>query len=221
MGQCPDGKLFVRREGAATRRGDIRDDFSCCLDMFFGQRWGQVEERHWFCRAVFDHKHCIALGLDGIVDAHAPFLMNATLGHGMTEGRAVGQSAGKRLRIGVLHPQILRTGKAAAAFSSMSRRAASGMLARIGVRDQVIAASVLPKRVMSWKEAWEMYAESNGGALFKDLARYGIREPKGWKDACKGNAELLLGLNVVNGKVVYKGVSEAFNLPYTPVEQVF
>jgi phenol/toluene 2-monooxygenase (NADH) P3/A3 len=45
---------------------------------------------------------------------------------------------------------------------------------------------MLPKRVMSWKEAWEMYAEQNGGALFKDLARYGIREPKGWKDACEG-----------------------------------
>jgi len=30
-----------------------------------------------------------------------------------------------------------------------------------------------------------MYAEENGGALFKDLARYGIREPKGWKDACE------------------------------------
>lgn len=43
---------------------------------------------------------------------------------------------------------------------------------------------------------------------------------KGWKEACKQNAELLLGLNVVGGKVVYKGVSEAFNLPYTPVEQV-
>ncbi|WP_119157412.1 aromatic/alkene/methane monooxygenase hydroxylase/oxygenase subunit alpha [Caldimonas tepidiphila] len=45
---------------------------------------------------------------------------------------------------------------------------------------------MLPKRVMSWKEAWEMYAESNGGALFKDLARYGIREPAGWADACEG-----------------------------------
>ena len=43
---------------------------------------------------------------------------------------------------------------------------------------------------------------------------------KGWKEACKQNAELLVGLNVVGGKVVYKGVSEAFNLPYTPVEQV-
>ena len=45
---------------------------------------------------------------------------------------------------------------------------------------------MLPKRVMSWKEAWEMYAEENGGALFRDLARYGIREPAGWKQACEG-----------------------------------
>lgn len=37
---------------------------------------------------------------------------------------------------------------------------------------------MLPKRVMSWSEAWEMYFEEAGGALFKDLARYGIREPK-------------------------------------------
>lgn len=43
-----------------------------------------------------------------------------------------------------------------------------------------------PKRVMSWRESWEMYAEQNGGALFRDLARYGIREPKGWQDACEG-----------------------------------
>jgi phenol hydroxylase P3 protein len=37
---------------------------------------------------------------------------------------------------------------------------------------------MLPKRVMSWAEAWEMYFEKNGGALFEDLARYGIRLPK-------------------------------------------
>jgi len=37
---------------------------------------------------------------------------------------------------------------------------------------------MLPKRVMSWKEAWEIYFEQNGGALFKDLARYGITMPK-------------------------------------------
>jgi len=37
---------------------------------------------------------------------------------------------------------------------------------------------ILPKRVMSWAEAWEIYYEQNGGALFADLARYGIRPPK-------------------------------------------
>jgi phenol hydroxylase P3 protein len=37
---------------------------------------------------------------------------------------------------------------------------------------------MLPKRTMSWKEAWEIYFEENGGALFRDLSRYGIRMPK-------------------------------------------
>jgi len=41
---------------------------------------------------------------------------------------------------------------------------------------------------------------------------------KGWKKACLENEELKLGLNVIDGKVVYEAVSEAFNLPYTPVE---
>lgn len=36
---------------------------------------------------------------------------------------------------------------------------------------------MLPKRVMSWKEAWEVYFEEAGEALFKDLARYGIEMP--------------------------------------------
>jgi phenol hydroxylase P3 protein len=37
---------------------------------------------------------------------------------------------------------------------------------------------MLPKRVMSWGEAWQMYFTEQGGALFKDLERYGIRVPK-------------------------------------------
>jgi alanine dehydrogenase len=43
---------------------------------------------------------------------------------------------------------------------------------------------------------------------------------KGWQQACNDNAELRLGLNVVNGKVVHEGVSQAFDLEYTPVSQV-
>lgn len=43
---------------------------------------------------------------------------------------------------------------------------------------------------------------------------------KGWRRACKENPQLKEGLNVVDGKVVYKGVAEAWNLPYTPVEEI-
>lgn len=44
---------------------------------------------------------------------------------------------------------------------------------------------------------------------------------KGWVKACQENRELLLGLNVVKGDVVYQGVAEAFDLPYVPVSTVF
>jgi len=43
---------------------------------------------------------------------------------------------------------------------------------------------------------------------------------KGWKQACKDSDELKKGLNVVGGKVVYKGVSDAFDLEYTDVDTV-
>ncbi len=41
----------------------------------------------------------------------------------------------------------------------------------------------------------------------------------GWRKACQESAELRLGLNVVFGEVVYKGVADAFNLPYTDVKK--
>lgn len=40
---------------------------------------------------------------------------------------------------------------------------------------------------------------------------------KGWKKAAQENAELVLGLNVINGDIVYKAVAEAFDMPYVPV----
>lgn len=40
----------------------------------------------------------------------------------------------------------------------------------------------------------------------------------GWKLACSEDRALKVGLNVVNGKVVYKGVADAFNLPYLSVD---
>lgn len=43
---------------------------------------------------------------------------------------------------------------------------------------------------------------------------------KGWKQACIDSEPLRKGLNVVEGKVVYEGVAEAFNLPFHNVESV-
>lgn len=43
---------------------------------------------------------------------------------------------------------------------------------------------------------------------------------KGWKKACADSDELLKGLNVVQGKVVYQGVAEAFGLEFVPAENV-
>ncbi|RYF77892.1 MAG: alanine dehydrogenase [Cytophagaceae bacterium] len=43
---------------------------------------------------------------------------------------------------------------------------------------------------------------------------------KGWLKACRDNAELKVGLNVVEGKVVYKGVADAWGLPLVNVEDL-
>ncbi|MBU1139005.1 MAG: alanine dehydrogenase, partial [Proteobacteria bacterium] len=41
---------------------------------------------------------------------------------------------------------------------------------------------------------------------------------KGWRQVALQNPGVRAGLNVVNGKVTYKGVAEAFAMDYTPVE---
>jgi alanine dehydrogenase len=43
---------------------------------------------------------------------------------------------------------------------------------------------------------------------------------KGWLKACRDNAELKVGLNVVEGKVVYKGVADAWGLPLVNVDDL-
>lgn len=42
---------------------------------------------------------------------------------------------------------------------------------------------------------------------------------KGWKKAARENAELVPGLNVIHGDIVYKAVAEAFGMDYVPVEK--
>ena len=44
---------------------------------------------------------------------------------------------------------------------------------------------------------------------------------RGWQAAMVENAEIRLGANVVRGKVTCEGVARAFNLPYTPIDELF
>ena len=43
---------------------------------------------------------------------------------------------------------------------------------------------------------------------------------KGWKKACQDNEELAKGLNIIEGKIVYQGVSDAWGLSFTNVKNV-
>ena len=56
-------------------------------------------------------------------------------------------------------------------------------------------------------------------ALTNATLRYALAlADKGWKQACRDDHSLYLGLNVVDGKVTFKAVAEAFGLEYEAVE---
>jgi len=58
-------------------------------------------------------------------------------------------------------------------------------------------------------------------ALTNATLSYGLRLARdGWKKASREDGALRLGLNVVEGKVVYPGVAEAFGLPLVAVDSV-
>ena len=56
-------------------------------------------------------------------------------------------------------------------------------------------------------------------ALTNATLRYALAlADKGWRKACKEDKALYRGLNIVNGKVVYKAVADVFGLKYEPIE---
>lgn len=62
------------------------------------------------------------------------------------------------------------------------------------------------------------YTSTN--ALTNATLPYAIQlADKGWQEACRQNASLKLGLNVLKGTVVYEGVAEAFNLEWENVDK--
>ncbi len=42
----------------------------------------------------------------------------------------------------------------------------------------------------------------------------------GWKKACEQDASLKKGLNVIKGKIVYKEIADAFDMPYHPLDSL-
>ncbi|MCH5248090.1 MAG: alanine dehydrogenase [Muribaculaceae bacterium] len=55
-------------------------------------------------------------------------------------------------------------------------------------------------------------------ALTNATLPYAIKlADKGWKEACKEDPGLAQGVNMVDGKITFKGVAEAWDLPYTPL----
>ena len=56
-------------------------------------------------------------------------------------------------------------------------------------------------------------------ALTNATLPYAVRlADLGWKEACRRDSGLADGVNVVDGKITFKAVAEAFDLPYTPLE---
>ncbi|MBK8206090.1 MAG: alanine dehydrogenase [Planctomycetes bacterium] len=55
-------------------------------------------------------------------------------------------------------------------------------------------------------------------ALTNATSRFAIEIAKlGWKEAAKKHLEVRTGINVVDGKITYKAVAEAFGMEYTPL----
>lgn len=55
-------------------------------------------------------------------------------------------------------------------------------------------------------------------ALTNATFRYAVAlADKGWQQACKDDSALAKGLNIVEGKVVFKAIADVFGLPYEPL----
>lgn len=64
-------------------------------------------------------------------------------------------------------------------------------------------------------------ARTSARALTNATLPYAIEiANKGWKKAMMDNEEIKLGANVVDGKITYRAVADAFNLPYTEIDTV-
>jgi alanine dehydrogenase len=65
-------------------------------------------------------------------------------------------------------------------------------------------------------------AKTSTFALTNATLLYAVKiADKGWQRAMQENKEIRMGANVINGKITYKGVADAFDLEYTPIDELF
>lgn len=61
-------------------------------------------------------------------------------------------------------------------------------------------------------------ARTSTVALTNATLKYALNlAEQGWEEACKNDKSLSKGLNIVNGKIVYKAVADAFDMSYNPL----
>ncbi len=64
-------------------------------------------------------------------------------------------------------------------------------------------------------------AKTSAMALTNATLPYAVEiANKGWKKAMQSNTEIKLGANVINGKITYKGVAEAFDMEFTNIDSL-
>jgi len=64
-------------------------------------------------------------------------------------------------------------------------------------------------------------ARTSTAALTNATLPYAVEiANKGWKQAMRENEEIRLGANIIDGKITYKAVADAFNLDYTKVDDL-
>ncbi|MDE6886791.1 MAG: alanine dehydrogenase [Helicobacteraceae bacterium] len=63
-------------------------------------------------------------------------------------------------------------------------------------------------------------AKTSTLALTDSTLNYGLSIAKDVKEAIKSNSAIFEGVNTIDGKCVYKAVSDAFDIPYTPLKNI-
>ena len=61
------------------------------------------------------------------------------------------------------------------------------------------------------------FVDSIFPVFLDSVVSIGFLADKGWRKACHDDSALAKGLNIVEGKVVFKAVADVFGLPYEPL----